>query len=322
MSDTQIDTQKSSLESSGQAAKTKIASLDLKKLLTIEEMKEFPQRLNELYHNIMQKGTDYDTLPGTPKPTLLKPGAELIGIFFRMAPRARITEKKESTNFKEPFFSYTVETELYDVNTGGYLGNGFGSANSKETRYAYRWVYQKDIPNLSEEERAKLHTREDSRGKTQFRIETPASEVFALQNTILKMADKRSLVGASLKVSGASRIFTQDIEDVEDELVASAKPVGKSEAKPVQESKSKESAPVGALDDLSKFAWYYGEGKEARGWKTGDEWGWARTEYVEATKPLIKAIEDNNGALVIGGEIITYDKAKGHILRRRVEGTL
>ena len=113
------------------------------------------------------------------------------------------------------------------------------------------------------------------------------------------------------------------------EAVANAIPRGKGnasepkpEAPPVQKSKSSESTPVSALYDISKYAWYYGEGKETRGWKTGDEWGWCNSEYVESAKPLIKAIQENNGALIIDGEMISFDKAKGHLLRRRVEGTL
>ncbi|MFW7344422.1 hypothetical protein V0R37_23160, partial [Pollutimonas sp. H1-120] len=46
--------------------------------------------LNQIFRNIMQKGTDYDTLPGTNKPTLLKPGAEMLRMAFNLSYRAEI----------------------------------------------------------------------------------------------------------------------------------------------------------------------------------------------------------------------------------------
>lgn len=45
-----------------------------------------------------------------------------------------------------------------------------------------------------------------------YRIPNP--EVFSLVNTIDKMAQKRALIAAVLVVTGASRFFTQDIEDI------------------------------------------------------------------------------------------------------------
>jgi hydroxymethylpyrimidine/phosphomethylpyrimidine kinase len=41
----------------------------------------------------------------------------------------------------------------------------------------------------------------------------PNSEIFDQINTIQKMAQKRSLVGAVLIATGASKFFTQDLED-------------------------------------------------------------------------------------------------------------
>lgn len=194
-----------------------------------EELKKFPKGLNEIYKNVMQKGVDYGTTPGTPKPSLWKPGAEALQRFFHLSSESVMSSKKENTDYKNPFFAYTFETRVYDKD-GLYVGNGFGAANSKETRYAYRWVGEKLVPY--EQDQAKLPTRVDN-GVTLYRIDTPPSEVFTLQNTLIKMAEKRSYIDATIKVTGASRIFTQDVADDESEKkkIEQAKAVGRSPAK-------------------------------------------------------------------------------------------
>jgi len=46
-----------------------------------------------------------------------------------------------------------------------------------------------------------------------YRIENP--DIIGLKNTLMKMAQKRSFVGAMLLATGASQFYTQDVEDLE-----------------------------------------------------------------------------------------------------------
>lgn len=48
---------------------------------------------------------------------------------------------------------------------------------------------------------------------TMYRVQNP--DVIGLKNTIMKMAQKRSFVGAMLIATGASEFFTQDVEDMD-----------------------------------------------------------------------------------------------------------
>ena len=48
----------------------------------LEQLKQIPERLNEIFKSVMQKDTDYGTIPGTPKPSLWKPGSELLANYF------------------------------------------------------------------------------------------------------------------------------------------------------------------------------------------------------------------------------------------------
>jgi hypothetical protein len=154
----------------------------------IKKVSAIPVILNKFYKTVLQEGTDYEVIPGTPKPSLLKPGAELLQFLFKLTTKSEIVSKIEDVNPEKPFFMYVIRTTVFNQN-GKELGSVEGSANVGETKHAFR------------------------KDKDGNKISTPPNEIFSLANTVLKMADKRSFVGAILKVTGASRIFTQDMED-------------------------------------------------------------------------------------------------------------
>src|SRR6187549_1081776 len=54
--------------------------------LSFSEMRQRVEQLDAFYRGVMQRGTDYDVIPGTPKPTLLQPGAQLLDAIFGLAP--------------------------------------------------------------------------------------------------------------------------------------------------------------------------------------------------------------------------------------------
>jgi hypothetical protein len=189
----------------------------------IQQLGTVPQTLDRIYKSIMREGTDYGKIPGTPKPSLWKPGAELLARWLNLVPQSKLAEKVE--DWSKPFFMYKVETSFYN-REGLFVGNGFGSANTGETRYAWRWVPENSLPtNANKQE---LESKSDN-GRKLYKIPTSASEIFTLQNTVLKMAKKRSFIDGILSITGASRIFTQEIEDDEhasEQKAQEAKTVG------------------------------------------------------------------------------------------------
>lgn len=153
------------------------------------KMKKFVKTLDDCFHGLMTKDTDFGTIPGTPKPTLYKPGAEILCAAFNLRAETTIISKIE--DYDKPFFDYTVKVSLYSRRDLQLMGDGVGSANTGETRYSRRWV----------------------KGSREQREASP-DEIMTLKNTVLKMAEKRAFVDATLRVTGASRIFTQDVEDL------------------------------------------------------------------------------------------------------------
>ena len=123
----------------------------------------------------MKKGVDYGVIPGTKKPTLLKPGAEKLCRLFSLRPSYELIHFV--TDFEKPLFHYHYRCTL--VRQGEMVGQGDGSCNSRENKY-----------------------------------EKQKYKIFDLTNTICKMAQKRALVAAVLSSCGASEFFSQDLEEM------------------------------------------------------------------------------------------------------------
>lgn len=152
----------------------------------------------------LKSGQDFDTIPGTNKPTLLKPGAEKILMMFGLTSEYEIIESVEDWN--KGVFAYTVRCIL--SKSGMKITEGLGSCNSKEDKYRYRWVYEKDIPVGVDKETLKVNQY------NKYRVEN--DEIYSQVNTLLKMAKKRAQVDATLTVASLSEVFTQDIEDMKE----------------------------------------------------------------------------------------------------------
>lgn len=102
----------------------------------------------EFTQTIMKDGKDYGKIPGSDKPSLLKPGAEKLCSFFGLTPKMVIVEKEEdwtgADHGGECFFYYHYRVQLWK---GDYLlGEGDGSCNSMESKYRYRWVQEDQVP--------------------------------------------------------------------------------------------------------------------------------------------------------------------------------
>jgi len=165
--------------------------------------------LAQFYERVMKAGVDYSILPGTSKPSLRKEGAELLAAAFDFRPVSQVISSKEITDPNNPYYEYVVKCTLYN-RWNEVIGDAMGSANSREIQFSFKWV---DASEVSKD--TKTYGERIANGKRQVRVALEPWEVFGLQNKVLKMADKRAFVAAVLRVTGASRIFTQDLEDEE-----------------------------------------------------------------------------------------------------------
>lgn len=187
---------------------TEIATIEHSQ--TALEIRSQVNRIQQVMKEVMQDGQHYGVIPGCGnKPTLLKPGAEKLRMTFRLAVDPEIEDMSENTSRR-----YRVRTRVTSQVTGAFLGTGIGECSSEEEKYAWREAvcreeYDATDPSLRREKWKKGYS------EPLYQVHTNPADV---ANTILKMAKKRSLIDAILTVTGASDIFTQDLEDLPEEL--------------------------------------------------------------------------------------------------------
>jgi hypothetical protein len=162
----------------------------------VQSKLEAVRQFQGLVQQTLIKGHDFGVIPGTSKPTLLKPGAEKIAKLLACADTYDILSKTE--DWDKPLFSYEIKCTLTWMETGVVVSEGLGEANSHEPKYRYR---------------------QGQGGGTIIN-----EDVAGQKNTLLKMAKKRALVDAALSAGRLSDVFTQDIEEFQSNNVPMSSP--------------------------------------------------------------------------------------------------
>lgn len=195
-------------------------------MLGLNELKNRANMVTSIKKQIMHNGVHFGTVPGCgDKPTLLKNGAELLCMAFKLAPDAKVEISDLGNGHRE----YTVTTTLSSIVTGTPISTGLGSCSTMESKYRYRGksLVNTGRPVPKEYWSTKdpsvlggkgFRAKKDENGNWMIfaagedRVENP--DIADTYNTVLKMASKRSLVDAVLKATGGSCEFTQDLEDM------------------------------------------------------------------------------------------------------------
>jgi hypothetical protein len=205
-------------------------------VVNLAEAKQRYELFRSFVGGVLVKGRDYGEVPGTTKPTLLKPGAEKLGAFFGLRPTFLIQESVNDWTGKdhgEPFFFREYKCQLFK--NGELVGEGVGSCNSWEKKYRYR-SSERVCPECGKPTIIKGKVEYGGgyicflkKGGCGAKFADNASEIINQEvgqvpnkdvadqvNTIDKMAQKRALVAAILIATNASDYFTQDMEDFAD----------------------------------------------------------------------------------------------------------
>lgn len=209
--------------------------------------------IQDVLNNIMQKDVHYGVIQGCgDKPTLLKPGAEKIAMTFRLG--CDFEELPGSVECDE-IICYKINCKLIHIPTGNVVGNGRGTCNSKEKKYLTRMVY---LNKASDEEKA-IGKPEKRKGKDgrEYDVLIVPQNPWDVQNTIYKMACKRAQVAAILNATAASDIFTQDLEDMPENVEQEVTPATKAPTEKAPEankpSAEKECSACGAIIDEAVY---------------------------------------------------------------------
>ncbi len=177
--------------------------------MTVQDIKNQVQRIQEVMSEIMKPGVHYGTIPGTgDKPTLLKPGSEKLLSTFRIAVKP-ITEDLST----EDEIRYRVTCEGRHQTTGILLGAGVGECSSSEEKYKWRRAVVDAEWDETDPDRRRIKWGKKRNGQA-YQVKQVRSNPSDQANTVLKMAKKRAEADLCLTALAASDIFAQDLEDL------------------------------------------------------------------------------------------------------------
>ncbi len=190
--------------------------------------------IRELLKTAMVEDKHYGVIPGTEKPSLLQPGAQMLCMKFGIADHdLELVEKELGGDHRE----YRIHKQAIHRATGMVLCEAYGTCSTKESRYRWRrkaetvadvpkeyWQVPRDDMEGRQDKLVELFgpgryrvRKVDGEWKVQRvgeedeRVENP--DIADTYNTVLSIADKRAYVRMTIKATGASELFTHDIED-------------------------------------------------------------------------------------------------------------
>ena len=185
--------------------------------LSASEVVQHAMVVQEVMRAVMKEGMHFGKIPGTDKPTLLQPGADVLCMTFRIAPEFSIEDLSTADVVR-----YRVTCRGVHQLSGVTLGSCVGEASSGEEKYKWRRAV-----NDKEFDATPPALRRIKFGKS-WETKQVRTEPADMANTVLKMAEKRAKIGMVLNVTAASDMFGQDLDDLDaalrDSLVGEQQP--------------------------------------------------------------------------------------------------
>jgi hypothetical protein len=111
--------------------------------ISIQQVQATMQKITQFQQVIQQtlrQNHDYGVVPGTSKPTLLKPGAEKLLMMMGLCSEFEIVDS--TRDFENGFFQYQVRCKLYRGDI--LITEGLGACNTKERKYIKQDPYTLD----------------------------------------------------------------------------------------------------------------------------------------------------------------------------------
>jgi hypothetical protein len=227
--------------------------------LSIDQIVKQRQLITDVMAKAMREDQHYGKVPGCgDKPTLLQPGAQLLAHLFRLRPEYEVIESDLANGHKR----FRVMCRLFFIGSSPEIkiSEGVGESSSMESKHRFRnaapvitptgdtvpgtyWDIKHKSAEAAKKWAATFYQGTPHEGKNigtkkidgawQFVIveggedekveNANPADVF---NTVLKIAKKRAFVDATITATASSDFFTQDLEDIRENLAAveSAKP--------------------------------------------------------------------------------------------------
>lgn len=204
-----------------------------------DEMLVLHDELTAIIHKNLEEKLDYGPIPGAgDKPVLLKAGAEKLCLAFGLVPEMTVVEQERDHDRE---VRWVKKKKVWNNKFQGDKTFRFDAEDGVSIGL-YRYVIRCDLKRGERVVGSCIGVCSSLESKY---IDRPRDS----ENTVMKMAQKRAMVGATLGTLALSNRFTQDIEDIQRDVVVEVK------ATPKETSAPKE-------DLLDPKAIYVGQGSQ------------------------------------------------------------
>ena len=182
-------------------------------VMSASDVRQHVNLIQQVMQSIMKADTHYGVIPGTQKPSLYKAGSEVLLTTFRIAVDPQVEDLSTADEIR-----YRVTCRGVHQGTNVVVGAGIGECSTNEDKYKWRKAVCDEEFNETPENRRRVKYAR-GKGNTHYTMKQIRTEPSDLANTVLKMAKKRAQIDLTLTATGASDIFTQDIEDLPPEYL-------------------------------------------------------------------------------------------------------
>lgn len=117
-----------------------VAIIDMVEIQQVQATMNKITQFQQVIQNTLHQGHDFGVIPGTDKPTLLKPGAEKI--LMMMGLRSEFEIVDSTRDFEKGFFQYQVRCKL--IRGELLITEGLGACNTRERKYLKMDPYTMD----------------------------------------------------------------------------------------------------------------------------------------------------------------------------------
>ena len=202
---------------SGATIRAKLAAMSETRTALIEYVRHAMEKGHHYYY--MSELEDKPIKPGE-KPALTQDGARTLSNLFEVFPEAMHIEEVPLENGHVRIRT-TVALRSYSGEIRAY---GIGTCSTAESRYAWRWVFDNQVPRHLD--KSTLRTRQTRSNHTMYRV--PNGDLADLTNTVLKMSFKRAHTMAALSlpcVADSFDIGPAEQDEAEGEVPVAETPV-------------------------------------------------------------------------------------------------
>jgi len=211
------------------------------------------KQIREVMEKVMKPNVHYGVIPGTQKPTMYQPGADVLNVTFRIAPKVlHIDDLSTADEVRYRITVQGVHQVSQDV-----LAEGVGECSSNEEKYRWRKPVCDQEWDETAEDRRRAKWQRGQGGKT-YKAKQIRTSPADVANTVLKMAVKRAKIAMTLNATAASDVFAQDLEDLSEELRESLAAADEAPPSTIQQpqrkSETTSNGPAGGARDAQTAA--------------------------------------------------------------------